>query len=98
MAVSRLAACGRVWIFVVLAGRNLVDVDTVATRLMGFDPHKLKILSNSLSNENGFDFCLSNGEIEVVSNNPTYKSCLTNRRDPFLTFQCPTTWTGTMSI
>lgn len=83
---------------VILAGSNLVAVDTVAARLMGFDPREIKTIANSLDNTHGVDFNLPTGQIEVVSNRPAYQSCLSSSHDRFLDFRSPATWAGHISV
>ena len=55
---------------VILAGENLLAVDLVATRLMGFDPLKLKMYAHLLQNGT-FDFGLRKlDDIEIRSGQP----------------------------
>lgn len=82
---------------ILVGGENLLAVDIVATRLMGFDPFKLKqffLLSNS-----DYDFGLRSLEdIEVISNEPVLQKCLENRTDRFLSFKPYPGWVGHVEI
>ncbi|MFQ5787400.1 MAG: DUF362 domain-containing protein [Thermodesulfobacteriota bacterium] len=83
---------------VILAGHNLMAVDAVAARIMGFDPYKIKTIANTLDNTCGFNFCLSGKDIQVISNKPEYQSCLQDNQDMFLNFKCPVGCAGHISI
>ncbi len=79
---------------VLLGGANLLAVDLVATRLMGFDPLKVKML-RSLLEDRTFDFGVRNmHEIEVLAEDPVWSECLRNSNCRFLGFRPHPGWVG----
>lgn len=83
---------------VLLAGQNYLAVDLVATRLMGFDPMKVKVLSTTLAHPD-FDFGVRRlDEIEVLTNVPAWADCLGNPHDAFLNFAPHPGWAGHLEI
>jgi len=83
---------------ILLGGKNLLAVDIVATRLMGFNPMKVKMYKYLLNNSD-FDFGVKSiDEIEVLSNNPEWRNCLDNSNDTFLEFVPPYGWIGHIEI
>ena len=81
---------------VLLCGENYLAVDIVATRLMGFDPLKLKMYSYLLKS-GIYGFC-SPSDIEVLSNNTRWQKCLLDSQDPFLSYKPHTGWIGHIEI
>jgi len=79
-------------------GENFLAVDLVATRLMGFDPLKLKMYQNLLEDP-GFDFGVRGlQDILVLSSNPEWCRCLTDTKSRFLNFNPHPGWLGHMEI
>lgn len=77
---------------VILSGANPLAVDLVASRLMGFDPSKIKMLEQGL----GQTWLNSWGQaqqIEVVSNNTEYTR-LWNTSERYLNFVAANGWRG----
>ncbi len=84
---------------VLLGGENLVAVDLVATRLMGFDPLKLKMYKTVLEDLD-FDFGVrSLDDIEVVcATDRAWQNCLQNQTDRFLDYKPFPGWKGHIEI
>jgi len=83
---------------VLLAGKNLLAVDLVATRLMGFDPMKLKIFRKTLE-DSRFDFGIHKlDDIEVISTDSLWERCLINNDESFLAFKPYPGWVGHIEI
>jgi len=83
---------------VLLGGANLLAVDLVATRLMGFDPLKVRMYRELLADQE-FDFGLrSLDEIEVISSEPVWRNCLQDRANHFLDFKPHPGWIGHLEI
>jgi uncharacterized protein (DUF362 family) len=83
---------------VLIAGENLLAVDLVAVRLMGFDPLKLR-LYQSLVADPDYDFgvhCLD--DIQVISQDPLWATCLTDTSNRFLDFVPHPGWVGHVEI
>jgi uncharacterized protein (DUF362 family) len=79
---------------VLLAGENLLAADIVATRLMGFDPMKMRMYSFLLK-ESDEDYGIhSLDEIEVVASQPEWSGCLADRTSKFLNFKPHPGWVG----
>jgi uncharacterized protein (DUF362 family) len=78
----------------VIAGGDLLAVDLVATRLMGFDPLRLKMYS-SLLGVSDCDFGIRDmHEIRVCSNNQEWTGMLSDNHDPCLRFRPYPGWIG----
>lgn len=83
---------------VLIGGNNLLAVDIITTRLMGFDPLKLKQFS-LLLNDSYYDFGLKTlDEIEVISDNPAIQRCHKNKIDSFFAFRPYIGWIGHIEI
>jgi hypothetical protein len=79
---------------VLLAGENLLATDLVATRLMGFDPMKVRTYSFLLK-ESDRDYGIhSLDEIEVVASPQEWSTCLADRTSRFLDFKPHPGWIG----
>ena len=75
-----------------LGGANLLAVDLVAARLMGFDPLRMKMYA-ALLNDREFDFGVrSLGQIQVLSDSPAIQACLGDRTDRFFDFEPHPGW------
>lgn len=84
---------------VLVGGENLLAVDIVATRLMGFDPLKLKQFNYFLSHENNYYFGFKKiDEIEVVSNNEKFINCLRDTKNKYFGFKPYPGWVGHIEI
>jgi len=83
---------------ILIAGDNMLAVDIVATRLMGFDPMKVKMYKYLLNNSD-FDFGIKYiNEIEILSNYPEWRNCLNDVKSTFLKFTPPSGWVGHIEI
>jgi uncharacterized protein (DUF362 family) len=83
---------------VLLAGDNLLAVDLVATRLMGFDPMALRIHQSALRDER-FDFGVRDyNDIEVLADDPAWRACLSDTKNRFLDFKPYPGWIGHIEI
>ncbi len=83
---------------VLVAGESYLAVDLVSARLMGFDPHKLNVYRYLLSDKQ-FDYeidCLE--DIEVISDNPGWQACLSDKKSSFLSFKPYPSWIGQIEI
>lgn len=83
---------------VIVGGENYLAVDLVTTRLMGFDPKKLKVYRYLLGNEQ-FDYGIGNYEdIEIVSDNKAWRECLSDEKNNFLAFKPYPSWVGQVEM
>lgn len=83
---------------ILLASEDLIAADLVATRLMGFDPFRLRLYRNLLDDRN-FDLGIHGADaIEVRTQNPAWKDCLHNSVDPYLAFRPHPGWVGKVEI
>ena len=81
-----------------LGGDNFLAVDLVATRLMGFDPLKVRVYQNLLSDPD-YNFGVhSLDEIQVHSPNQEYVGCLQDKTNRFLDFDPHPGWIGHLEI
>lgn len=83
---------------VLIASKNFLAADIVGTRLMGFDPMKIKIFSHLLAEEN-WNYGLKNlSDIEVLSSDETIRNCLSDKSGKFFDY-CPYPgWIGHIEI
>jgi uncharacterized protein (DUF362 family) len=83
---------------ILLAGEDILAVDLIATRIMGFDPLKLP-LYRSVLNDKNFDFRNKYPEeIEFVTNVNNLTSPLENYTDQYLNFTPHPGWLGHIEI
>lgn len=83
---------------VLIGGENLLAVDLVATRLMGFDPLKVKMHQVLLA-EREFDLGVNDlADVHVTSNNPDWTDCLINLESRFLNFRPHPGWVGHLEV
>jgi uncharacterized protein (DUF362 family) len=81
-----------------LAGENVLAVDLVATRLMGFDPMKVRMHTALLSDER-FDFGVKGLEdIQVLSDQQEWSDCVKNIDKRFLGFREHPGWIGHLVV
>jgi len=75
---------------VLVAGENFLFVDLVSSRLMGFDPNKIKQYS---SLQNRINYGLKNiKNITIISNFRKHKSALLNNKDRFYNYRSYPGW------
>jgi len=83
---------------VLLASENLLAADIVGTRLMGFDPLKIKMFT-SLMNENDWDYGVKElSDIEIKTSVEEWKNCLTDRENKFLDYKPYPGWIDFIEI
>ena len=83
---------------IVLAGDNLLAVDLVATRLMGFDPLKTPMY-RTLLDDPEFDFGIRSLEdIEVRTFEADWVDCLWDHQNRFLGFAPHRGWAGHLEV
>lgn len=82
---------------VLIGGENLVAVDLVATRLMGFDPRKIKMFKGILGDPDFDCGVASLDEINVLSPEMGLKKCLHNS-EAYLKFKPHPGWVGHIEI
>jgi uncharacterized protein (DUF362 family) len=89
----RARPCGTI-----VAGTNPLYLDGVATRIMGFDPYKIPMLSNGLGakwlNSSGLRF----EELRTTADLPGCETLMQNRCDRFLGFVAHPGWQGHIEI
>jgi len=82
---------------VVLAGFNPLAVDWVATRLMGFDPARLRLYANATEQMRewlpGFDA----SQCRIHSNVARWEGLL-NQAEPVFHFRAPAGWRGAAEL
>lgn len=80
---------------VLLGGENFLAVDLVASRIMGFDPRRIKMLRAALDDPQlAFGISDPSADIEVVADDPDLSQCLGNPSDLFLAFKPHAGWVG----
>jgi len=83
---------------VFLAGENFLAVDLVATRLMGFDPLKVRVHRDLMENPM-FNFGVRSLEdIQILCPDLSWGACLQNTSDRFLDFTPHPGWLGHLEI
>jgi uncharacterized protein (DUF362 family) len=79
---------------VLLAGENLLAVDLVAARLMGFDPLKIRMYQNLLT-EPDFDFGVRHlDDIRISADPKLWNDCLSDNTSLFLGYKPHPGWIG----
>ena len=82
----------------VVGGENLVAVDLVAARLMGFDPFALKMHRHLLTSK-VFDFGVRGPEdIAVRSGDAAIRACLTDKENRFSAYEPHPGWKGYIEV
>jgi uncharacterized protein (DUF362 family) len=82
---------------ILAGGDNLLAVDIVVARLMGFDHQKIRQFS--VLNDSQFDFGLRGAEdIELVSNDETLRRCLGDKVNRYFSFKPHPGWDGHIEI
>ena len=83
---------------VLIASENLAAADIVGTRLMGFDPLKIKMFSHLLTEKN-WDYGFKDlSEIIIESPEAKLKDCLHNKTDRFFDYRPYPGWIGHIEI
>lgn len=83
---------------VLIGGTNFLAVDLVATRVMGFDPLKVRMYRELLTDPD-FDFGVRNlDDVRVISNEPIWTNCLQDRTNRFLDFRPYPGWAGRLEV
>ena len=83
---------------VLVGGESYLAVDLVTTRLMGFDPQKLNVYRYLLQDDQ-FDYDIDDYEdIEIVSDNPAWQACLSDKVNSFLSFKPYPSWIGQIEV
>ncbi len=83
---------------VLIGGENCVAVDTVGARLMGFDPHKMKMF-RAVFEDTEYDFGVhGTDDVEVITDIPEWQDCLQNFSDRYLAFKPHPGWIGHLEI
>lgn len=83
---------------VLIASENFLAADVVGTRLMGFDPLKIKTFSHLLSETNR-DYDLKKlSDIQILSADEDIKGSLTNESDKFFDYRPYPGWIGHIEI
>ena len=82
----------------VLAGEDFLATDLVATRLMGFDPLKVKTYEMALKDPY-FDFGVKSlSDIHIVSDDPNYVGCLEDFNQAFADYLPHPGWIGQLEV
>ncbi len=82
-----------------IAGENILAVDLVAARLMGFSWRKIKYLSWLVENSpEPMGISDPEREIEIVSNIPMWSDLMRDPRIPDMAFQPPSGWKGHIEV
>ncbi len=82
---------------VLIGGDNFLAVDLVTTRLMGFDPMKLKQFTYLLSSNSNYG--LKNLEdIDVLSSDEMIRNCLRDKSNKFFNFKPYPGWIGHIEV
>lgn len=83
---------------VLLAGENVLATDIVATRLMGFDPFKVKMYQALLADSYS-DFGVAGlQDIHVICDDSTWADCLSNTANTYLNFRPHPGWIGHLEM
>jgi hypothetical protein len=82
----------------IIAGNDLLAVDLVATKLMGFDPLKLKMYSCMLGLPSRPFGIQGLDEIQVLSNNADWRDIGDDQWEASLRFQPYPGWVGHMEL
>jgi uncharacterized protein (DUF362 family) len=83
---------------VLVGGENLLAVDIVATRMMGFDPLRVRMY-RFLLEESEPDYGIhSFDDIEVVASPEEWQSCLRDQSSKFLDFKPHPGWVGHIEV
>ncbi|HVL67949.1 MAG TPA: DUF362 domain-containing protein [Vicinamibacterales bacterium] len=81
-----------------LAGEDLLSVDLVATRLMGFDPRRLRLYAAALADPQFAAIVPSLDAIQIESSEVGWTSALSDTRSGFLGFAPHPGWVGRIEV
>lgn len=81
-----------------IASSNFLAADIVGTRLMGFDPLKVKTLRNLLEERNWEFGVRSFADIHVISAENAIETCLSDKDNRFANFRPYPGWVGHLEI
>lgn len=83
---------------ILLGSENFLAADIVGTRLMGYDPLKIKIFSHILE-EKDWDYGVKKlSDIEVICEDEKIVDCLKNKTDKFYDYRPYPGWKGHIEI
>jgi uncharacterized protein (DUF362 family) len=83
---------------ILIASENMLAADIVGTRLMGFDPLKIKMFT-SLMNEASWNFGVKEfSDIEVKSADKNFENCLLESENRFFNYAPYPGWVGHIEI
>lgn len=82
----------------ILGGENFLATDIVGTRLMGFDPKKIKTLEYPLSQTEWNYGFRELSEIKIASSDESVRGCLNDTSNRFCNFRPYPGWTGHIEI
>jgi uncharacterized protein (DUF362 family) len=83
---------------VLVGGENVLATDLVATRLMGFDPLKVR-MHQALLSDSYFDFCVRGlSDITIHNADPEIVGCLADEEKCFLNFRPHPGWIGHLEV
>jgi uncharacterized protein (DUF362 family) len=81
-----------------IGGEDLLSVDIVASRLMGFDPLKIKMYEYLLDDPY-FIYSIKNiNEITIISDDQAIVNCLSDKKNEFFKFQPHPGWLNHLEI
>lgn len=83
---------------VLVGGENLLAVDLVTTRMMGFDPMKVRMYQGLLEDK-AYDFGVrALADIRVLADDPALAGCLSDRSGRLLNFKPHPGWAGHIEV
>ena len=83
---------------VLIASENFLAADIVGTRLMGFDPMKIKTLANLLG-ESEWDYGVRDySDINIRSRDESIRDCLGDTENKFFDYKPYPGWVGHIEI
>jgi len=83
---------------VLIAGENPLAVDLIATRLMGFDPRKLRVYANALKDK-WHNFGVRRlDDLEVVTTREDWRGCISDSCSRFLDFRPHPGWINQVEV
>ena len=81
-----------------VGSQDLLAADIVATRLMGFDPLKVRTYRELLQDQNFSHDIGSPEQVTVLAQRPEWRACLADRKSRFLDFKPYPSWIGHIEI
>lgn len=83
---------------VLIGGSNLFAADIIATRLMGYNPFKLKMYSEMIKDKDFNGLVCELNEIEITGNCPDLLDCNINSKKTYLKYEPYPGWLGHIEI